>query len=137
MSSRPTPVPTPHEAFVELFNQEAFWESHEVLEGPWRETGSDFYHGLILYASAFVHVQRGNPHGIAAQLVKAERFLQEFRPAYLGIDVAPLLSHAGVCRKVVLENPDAPRDRWKEVIRFPKIRLRAEHLMGDEPELTR
>ena len=69
---------------MELFNQEAFWESHEVLEGPWRETGSDFYHGLILYASAFVHVQRGNPHGIGAQLVKAERFLQEFRPAYLG-----------------------------------------------------
>ena len=31
---------------VELFNQEAFWESHEVLEGPWRETGSDFYHGV-------------------------------------------------------------------------------------------
>ncbi len=63
MSSRPAPFPTALEAFVELFNQEAFWESHEVLEGPWRETRSDFYHGLILYASAFVHVQRGIPTG--------------------------------------------------------------------------
>ena len=129
--------PSALEAFVELFNQKAFWESHEVLEGAWRETGSDFYHGLILYASAFVHVQRGNPHGIEAQLVKAERFLQEFRPAYLGIDVGSLLSHARVCRQVVRENPDAPADQWKEVISFPKIRLRAEHLLGDEPELRR
>jgi len=133
----PASFPSALEAFVELFNQKAFWESHEVLEGAWRETGSDFYHGLILYASAFVHVQRGNPHGIEAQLVKAERFLQEFRPAYLGIDVGSLLSHARVCRKVVRENPDASGDRWKEVIRFPKIRLRAEHLLGDEPELRR
>ena len=137
VSSRPAPFPTALEAFVELFNQEAFWESHEVLEGAWRETGSDFYHGLILYASAFVHVQRGNPHGIGAQLMKAERFLKEFCPVYLGIDVGPLLSHARLCRKVVRENPDAPGDRWKEVIRFPKIRLRAEHLLGDEPELMR
>ncbi len=137
MSSHPTPFPTALEAFVELFNQEAFWESHEVLEGPWRETGSDFYHGLILYASAFVHVQRGNPHGIHAQLAKAERFLREFRPAYLGVDVGPLLSHARVCRKLMDEHPDTPGDRWKEVIPFPKIRLRAEHLRGDEPELAR
>ncbi len=102
----PAPFPTALEAFVELFDREAFWES------------------------AFVHVQRGNPHGIGAQLAKAERFLQEFCPAYLGIDVGPLLSHARVCRKVVRENPDALGDRWKEVIRFPKIRLRPEHLLG-------
>ncbi len=137
MSAHPTLFPTALEAFVELFNQEAFWESHEVLEGPWRETGSDFYHGLILYASAFVHVQRANPHGIRAQLAKAERFLREFRPAYLGVDVGPLLSHARVCRKLMDEHPDTPGDRWKEVIPFPKIRLRAEHLRGDEPELAR
>ncbi len=60
MSARPTPFPAPLEAFVELFDQEAFWASHEVLEGSWRETDSDFYHGLILYTSAFVHVRRGN-----------------------------------------------------------------------------
>ena len=40
VSSRPAPFPSALEAFVELFNQEAFWESHEVLEGPWRENGA-------------------------------------------------------------------------------------------------
>ena len=122
---------------MELFNEEAFWESHDVLEGPWRKNGSDFYHGLILYASAFVHVQRGNPHGIAAQLTKAERFLQEFSPAYLGIDVEALLSHARVCRKVVQENPGAPAGPWSEHIHSPKIRLRDDDCSRSEPELER
>lgn len=137
MSARPAPFPTALEAFVELFNEEAFWESHEVLEGPWRKNGSDFYHGLILYASAFVHVQRGNPHGIAAQLAKAERALQEFRPTYLGIDVAALLSHARVCRRLVQENVDATSGQWSENIHAPKIRLRDDNFSGSEPELER
>jgi Domain of unknown function (DUF309) len=131
------PFPAALERFVELFNEEAFWESHEVLEGPWRKNGSDFYHGLILYASAFVHVQRGNPHGTTAQLTKAERFLQEFRPAYLGIDVEALLSHARACWRVVQENPDATAGLWSENVHPPKLRLRDDHLSGSEPELAR
>ncbi len=137
MTSRPARFPTALERFVELFNEEAFWESHEVLEGPWRKNGSDFYHGLILYASAFVHVQRGNPHGTTAQLTKAERFLQKFSPAYLGIDVEALLSHARVCRKVVQENPGATAGPWSENVHPPKIRLRDDDCSGSEPELER
>lgn len=67
MSARPTPFPAPLEAIVELFNQEAFRASHEVLEGSWRETDSDFYHGLILYTSAFVHVRRGNRSSLTGE----------------------------------------------------------------------
>jgi len=137
LTSSPAPFPTALETFVELFNEEAFWESHEVLEVPWRQNGSDFYHGLILYASAFVHLQRGNPHGVAAQLTKAERFLQKFHPTYLGIDVEALLSHARVCRKVVQENPDAIAGLWPENIHPPTIRLRNDHVSGSEPELVR
>jgi hypothetical protein len=136
MKRNPAPFPTALETFVALFNEEAFWESHEVLEGPWRETGSDFYHGMILYASAFVHVQRGNSHGIAAQLAKAERCLREFRPFYLGIDVKALLSHARQFRKAVQEKPDITGERWKDMISFPTIQLRAEHLLGDEREIA-
>jgi hypothetical protein len=136
VSSRATPFPAQLEAFVELFNRGAFWESHEVLEGEWRRTGSDFYHGLILYASAFVHVQRGNAHGTDAQLAKAERVLGQFGSTYLGVDIAALLSHGRACRKIVLRSRSAPGDQWMDIIRLPKIRLRAEQLAGNEPELT-
>ena len=134
MNASTSPFPAALEQFVRLFNQEAFWESHEVLEDPWREHGSEFYHGLILYASAFVHLQRGNAHGVRAQLVKAERALQVFGPSYLGVDVASILGHAAVWRQAVEADPDETGGRWREAIRYPTIELQSAHLRGDEPE---
>jgi predicted metal-dependent hydrolase len=107
------------------------------LEGSWREGRSEFYHGLILYASAFVHVQRGNPRGIVAQFEKAERRLAAYRPAYLGLDVSQLLSHAARCREIVAAHQGAERAAWATLV--PAIRLEpsAERLRGDEVELER
>lgn len=127
--------PAALERFVELFNRGAFWESHEVLEDDWRRLDSDFYQGLILYASAFVHAQRGNRHGILAQLDKAEQRLRPYQREYLGIDVAGIFDHARLCREVVAANPDAARDAWKRLIPFPHLALSAERVGGDEPEL--
>lgn len=121
--------------FVQLFNREEFWESHEVLEDPWRELGSDFYQGLILYASAFVHAQRGNRHGIIAQLAKAEERLAPYRPAYLGVDVEGIFEHAKRCRQIVRANSDAARTAWETLIPFPQLALSNDRVRGDEPEL--
>lgn len=47
---------------VEYFNQQRFWESHEILEQVWNvSTGPerDVVQGLILTAAAFVHYQKG------------------------------------------------------------------------------
>ncbi len=92
------PFPPQLRRFVELFNEARFWDGHEALEDEWRAKKSDFYHGLILYASAFVHVQRDNRHGILAQLDKATRRLAPYGPSYLGIDVERLLLHARTAR---------------------------------------
>jgi uncharacterized protein len=46
---------------IDLFNQERFWEAHEVLEEIWHPaTGvdRDVIQGLILTAAAFVHYQK-------------------------------------------------------------------------------
>lgn len=88
-----TVPPALHE-FIELFNAGEFWESHEVLEVPWRENRSDFYKGLILYASAFVHLQRGNAKGVHAQLRKTQRHLEPYAPCYMGVDVGGILGTA-------------------------------------------
>ncbi len=128
--------PTALERFVDLFNREEFWASHEVLEDDWRRVGSDFYQGLILYASAFVHAVRGNPHGIVAQLDKAEERLAQYSPSYLGVEVKALLEHAARCRRIVGEAGDLPRAEWERRIPFPRLRLRRELIRGDEPELA-
>lgn len=131
------PFPPALREFVALFARGEFWESHEVLEGPWRESRSDFLQGLILLASAWVHVRRGNPRGVAAQLRKAERRLSPYRPAYLGVDVEILLAHAERTRGVVARYPDAPPAAWPRLAPAPDLRLSAALLRGDEPELGR
>ena len=47
---------------INLFNEERFWESHEVLEGVWlvsEGSEKEALHSLILTAAAFVHYQKG------------------------------------------------------------------------------
>jgi predicted metal-dependent hydrolase len=119
------PFPSALEAFVVLFNHEDFWESHEVLEVPWRNGRSPFYHGLILVASAFVHAQRRNLHGVRVQLAKAEQRLQGCRPAYLGVDIDGLLAAAASVR-------DAVQAGLEPV--FPRLTLRRDLRRGDERE---
>lgn len=121
--------------FIELFNQAEYWESHEVLEWPWRENRSPFYRGVIIYASAFVHGQRGNPRGVRKQLLKAKRYLKEYRPVYMGLDIERLLSHLEECLRLVTV-PDPPEDdELRRVLPFDRLELRREWVRGDEPEL--
>ena len=134
-TSVPPAPPAALREFLDLFNRGEYWQSHEALEGAWRENGSEFYHALILFASAFVHVRRGNRHGIAAQLGKAEPLLERRRPHYLGVDVDGLLAHIAVCRHLVAENREAPNDAWDVLIPFPRIEFDPQRIRGDEPEL--
>ena len=119
-----------------MFAGGRFWEAHEVLEGAWRGGRSGFYKGLILLASAWVHVGRGNARGVAAQLRKAERELAPYAPAYLGQDVDRLiaLARAGAARASSLEGA-SPRD-WADALPPPDLTPRPDLFRGDEPELT-
>lgn len=45
----------------ELFNNEKYWKTHEVLEGIWKHTQGDerdLLNGIILVAAALVHYQK-------------------------------------------------------------------------------
>jgi predicted metal-dependent hydrolase len=121
-----TNLPEPLVDFVARFNAREFWESHEVLEIPWRTGRSEFYHGLILYASAFVHAQRDNRRGVQAQLAKATRRLAPYRPVYLGLNVDAILAEAERYRQ---------RAATGAAVLFPTLRLDSALVRGDEPEL--
>jgi predicted metal-dependent hydrolase len=124
-------VPGPLRGFAALFNAGSFWESHEVLESPWRSSRSSFYHGLILFASAFVHVQRRNAHGVGAQFRKARKALESSRPAYLGIDVEGLVA---LCRAgeaaVAAGMTDEAWEEWSA----PQLEISPHRVRGDEIE---
>ena len=103
--------PAELEAFERLFAAGRYWEAHEALEGPWRESRSELLHGLILAASAWVHVQRGNRRGAAAQARKAEAALAGLGARRTGLDLDGLRERLRALRQAAERGralPDAP-----------------------------
>jgi hypothetical protein len=125
-------VPIPLRTFLELYDDGRYWDSHEALEDLWRETGSAFYQALILYASAWVHWERHNAHGVNAQLRKTLERLHGYPEAYLGFDVAALRRHCETVRSAL------SRDlvTWHEHVAPMPLALTAARCRGDEEELT-
>ena len=59
---------------VQLFNEERFWESHEVLERIWHPSKGverDIIQGMILTAAALVHAQKNRTETSLNMLRKA------------------------------------------------------------------
>jgi len=129
-------LPPPLLRYLDLFRRGEYWECHEALEGPWREDRSGFYHGLILFASAFVHARRDTPHGIRAQLRKAEERLGPFPSPYLGLDVEEIRDAARRCRQMVAAREETPEGGWLSALPVPELEARPERVRGDEPELS-
>ncbi|MDH3206108.1 MAG: DUF309 domain-containing protein [Gemmatimonadota bacterium] len=130
--TQPPEVPSALEGFLALYGAGRFWDSHEVLEDEWRRTGSDFYQGLILYASAWVHWERENAHGVKAQLRKTLERLEAYPLEYLGIDVAALRDHCHAVREEVAQGTDD----WPGRIAPLPLAVSRARLRGDEVELS-
>lgn len=128
--SRESP-PEPLARFLELYAANRFWASHEALEEEWFRTKSDFYRGLILYASVWVHWERRNAHGSRAQLGKALRCLHDYPSPYMGLDVDAIRAHCLEVRDAMVPG----FDRWGDHRPMP-LGFARERVRGDEPELA-
>ena len=72
------------------FNSERFWESHEVLEGAWKQSMGDekeIIQGLILIAAAFVHYQKDENKICFSVLERGFKKLDNKSGKYHGIDI--------------------------------------------------
>ena len=80
----------------QLFNEQRFWEVHEVLEGLWKElkgSEKELVQGLIIAAAALVHVQKNEPNPVWKMLADALRRLKNQPEKYLGWDVKTFRDH--------------------------------------------
>lgn len=101
--------PKEYREFANLFNEHKYFEAHEALESLWRrEKGPErhFYQGLIQVAAAFVHFQKGTPSGGRKLLQSAAENLENFRPAWKGLDIEKLLRET---RESIEQNSAPPR----------------------------
>ena len=69
--------------FFDLFNQQKYYESHDILEDLWLEQGKQgtnyaFYKGLIQLAGAFVHLQKGRLRPAGALLRLSKSYLSQY-----------------------------------------------------------
>jgi len=73
---------------VRLFNEERFWECHEVLEQAWHVSNGverDAIQSIILTAAAFVHYQKGEEE-ICLSILKRARAKMALAKTYEEID---------------------------------------------------
>ena len=109
---------------IEEFNTRYFFEAHDTWEELWMETtGRErlFYQGLIQTAVGFYHLTNGNARGGCSQLGKALAKLEQYLPAFHGIDTAHLVG----CIRECLQEAEGLRDRGSGSMgqsRIPRIR---------------
>jgi hypothetical protein len=90
-----------YRAFFHCWNQQRYYDAHDVLEQLWLKTESrdtDYFKGLIQAAGAFVQLQKRFEHPSHAKHSRrlppavrlfrlAEKNLSSFRPRHHGLDV--------------------------------------------------
>lgn len=78
---------------IYYFNNERFWECHEVLEGVWKncfEGEKDLVQGIILVAAAFVHYQKNENEICVSILGRALDKLANSTGEYYKINIEEL-----------------------------------------------
>jgi len=111
------PAGDPFAQGIELFNRQAFFECHEILEDLWRPMRGArrlFLQGVIHLAVGFYHHQQANPTGAERQLRKGLKKLAGYLPEFDGINTAQLYREALACLETITSGR-APE-------RFPQIR---------------
>lgn len=78
--------------YFALFNQQKFYEAHDVLEDLWlpdrKGANGDFYKGLIQLAGAFVHLQKNRLRPSAALFKLAQANLEKYPTAHERLNLA-------------------------------------------------
>lgn len=78
---------------ISYFNEERFWECHEVFEDVWKkcyEGEKDLVQGIILVAAALVHYQKNENKICISILIRASNKLANTTGNYHNIDVDSL-----------------------------------------------
>lgn len=112
---------------IRLFNEEDFFECHDVLEELWSETLGEekkFLQGMIQASVALFHFGNENLGGARKLYESARKNLEPYRPWTMGIDLEKFLADFRHCFQELLEATDVyPAGVELQDDRIPKIDL--------------
>jgi len=101
---------------IVIFNEEKFYEAHDVWEDHWLNVSGDerlFFQGLIQTAAAFYKLQLGNPRGMARLLADALEALGGVTGQY-GVDLPGTRAFVASWKKVAEEMVSSGRMEYDE-----------------------
>jgi uncharacterized protein len=111
---------------LRLFNEEEFFECHDVLEELWSETmGAEkkFIQGLIQASIALFHFGNENFGGAKKLYVSARKNLDPYGDEFMGIMLGPFLQDFQRCFQELLDNTEVyPTTVTLQDELVPKIR---------------
>ena len=112
---------------IRLFNEEDFYECHDVLEELWSEIIGEekkFLQGLIQAAVALFHFGNENLGGARKLYESAREKLQAYPPHYMGMNVEQFLDDFRNCFEELLVATDTyPQGVELRDERVPKIQI--------------
>jgi predicted metal-dependent hydrolase len=112
---------------IRLFNDEYFFEAHEVLEDVWKRDHGEarlFLQGLIQISAAYHHYQNGNLVGAATLLQRGADKIRKYPPRYLGIDASVLVARVEADREAIGRIQRG--ETVEKPIEFPRIERKIE-----------
>ena len=121
-----------YRAYFRCWNDQRYYEAHDVLEHLWLNTDTDddnFFKGLIQAAGAFVHLQKNFEHPTHAKHSRrlrpavrlfelAEKNLAPYGPRHHALDIVAFLGLLRATRKKIVAqdfriNPWSPKNAPK------------------------
>jgi predicted metal-dependent hydrolase len=94
---------------IKYFNDCEFFEAHETWEELWTEyrgPARRYFQGLIQAAVALHHYGNGNIRGAKKVYLTSRSYLDDYRPAYLGLDLESFLAQYEQCFAAVLASEE-------------------------------
>src|SRR5262245_35040682 len=112
-------------AGIVLFNEQAFFEAHEVWEGIWLESAGlerKFYQGLIQVAVALCHFGNGNVRGALKLYHSSRNYMQQCGSPFLGFDIPAFWEQMERCFAGLLAGPEPERSLRPDPALVPVLR---------------
>ncbi|MBI1345031.1 DUF309 domain-containing protein [bacterium] len=115
---------------IRLFNEEEFFECHDVLEELWSEiegTEKKFIQGLIQAAISLFHFGNENFGGAKKLYVSATKLLTQYDDGFMGLELQQFLADYARCFDELLANTEAyPTTVALQDELVPKLSLKGE-----------
>jgi predicted metal-dependent hydrolase len=109
MSDDAPSIETLYAEGIRSFNECDFFEAHETWEELWTEyrgPARRYYQGLIQAAVALHHFGNGNIRGAKKVYLTSRAYLDDYRPAYLGLNLDAFLEQYQRCFADVLASTE-------------------------------